>query len=82
MKSEWAHFGLSTVPTTPVLTKPVLCTKQPNSAMLFYHVKVPECYSPQHSTLSLIGDLKWGTVETYISTGMETVHGQSSNFVL
>ena len=32
----------STVPTTPVLTKPILCTKWPNFTMPFYYVKVPE----------------------------------------
>ena len=35
-----------TVPTTPVLTNPVLCTKWPNLTMLFYYVKMPASSSP------------------------------------
>ena len=66
-----------TVATTSVLTKPVLCTKQPKITMLFYHIKVPACSSPQHSTLPLTEALKWGTVWACISTGIETMHGQS-----
>ena len=38
--NKWVERN--TVPTTPVLTKPILCTKWPNFTMPFYYVKVPE----------------------------------------
>ena len=64
------------MPTTPVLTKTILCTKQPDFTMLFYNVKMPAWFSLQHSTLPLTVALEWGFVWTFISTGVETVHGQ------
>ena len=60
---------LSTVHTTPVWTKPVLCTNWPKFTMLFYYLKVSPHFSPPGPTLALTGALKWGAVWTSTSNG-------------
>ena len=62
-------------------TRPILCTKHPNLTMLFYYLKVPACHCPHSSTLELNGALKWGTVWTSISIGIETRKGQTWIYV-
>ena len=62
---------------TSILTKLVLFTKWPNFTMLFYHVKMPAHSSHQSSNSPLTGDLKQGTVYTFISIGTEIRKGQS-----
>ena len=54
----------------------ILCTKSPNLTMLFYYIKMQTSSSPYHPFLQLNGALKWGTVWTSISNGVETTHGQ------
>ena len=63
-------------------TRPILCTKHPNLTMLFYYLKVPACYCPHSSTLELNGALKWGTVWTSISIGIETRKGQIQKLLI
>ena len=75
------HLKDCTVQRSSVQTKPTLCTKMPKFTMLFYYLKVPLQSSLRHYTLPLTGALKWGTVWTSISTGIETTHGQSWKFV-
>ena len=70
-------IGTVTVLVIGLEKKPALCTKRPNLKMLFYYIKVPAHSSPYHSTLPLTGALKWGTVLTSISFGIETRMGQS-----
>ena len=67
----------NTVPASSVATKPILCTESPNYTMLFYYIKMRTSSSPSHPFLQLTGALKWDTVWTSISTGVETTHGQS-----
>ena len=55
-----------------VLPKPILCTKNPNFTMLFYYIKTWTSSSPYHPFLQLNRALKWGTVWTSISIGIET----------
>ena len=71
------NFVIDKVPTIPVWTQPVLCTNWPKFTMLFYYLKVPPHFSPPGPTLALTGALKWGNVWDSISTGIETMHGQS-----
>ena len=52
-------------------------TKSPNLTMLFYYIKMWTFSSPFYPFLQLTGALKWGTVWTSTSTGIETMHGQS-----
>ena len=68
---------VNTVPTTPVSTKPVLCTNRPNFTMLFYFVKVSPHSCLPVSILALTRALKSGTVWTSISTGTGIVKGQT-----
>ena len=70
------------VPTTPVWTKPVLCTNWPKFTMLFYYLKVPPHFSPPGPTLALTGALKWGTVWTSTSNGTGIMKGQSWSCIL
>ena len=69
-----------TVAEISVWTNPILCTKSPNFTMLFYYIKMRTSSSPYHPFLQLTGALKWRTVWTSISTGVETTHGQSQSF--
>ena len=69
--------SLRTVGSTWNLKKQILCTKSPNLTMLFYYIKMWTSSSPFHPFLQLTGALKWGTVWTSTSTGIETMHGQS-----
>ena len=69
--------GGGTVPTTPVLKKPVLFTNWPKFTMLFYYIKVPPHFSPPGPTLVLTAALKWGIVWTSTSTGTGITKGQS-----
>ena len=70
-----------TVLAISVSTNPILCTKSTKLTMLFYYIKMRTSSSPYHPFLQLTGALKWGTVWTSISTGVETRHGQSWKFV-
>ena len=49
---------LTTVPTSSVATKPILCTESPNYTMLFYYIKMRTSFSPSHPFLQLTGALK------------------------
>ena len=71
------EMGSGAVQSTSVQTKLVLCTKQPIFTMLFYYIKMQASSIPYHSSLQLTEALKWGTVWTSISTGIETTHGHS-----
>ena len=64
-----------------VQIKLFLCTKRPKLTLLFYYIKVLAHSYPQHPTLLFTWALKWGTVWTSISTGLETMDGQSWKFV-
>ena len=72
----WLHHTY-TVAAISVWTNPILCTKSPNFTMLFYYIKMQTSSSPFHPFLQLTGALKWHTVWTSISTGVETTHGQN-----
>ena len=54
-----------------------LWSKWPISDLVFYNIKMPPCSCPLGSSLLLTGALKWGKVQTSISTGTETKHCQS-----
>ena len=79
--SKWKSSAVVHLGTTVLLewnqTRSILCTKHPNLTMLFYYLKEPACYCSQTSTLEMKWALKWGTVWTSISIGMETRKGQS-----
>ena len=77
LENEFQCYLLSTVPTTPVWTKPALFTNWPNFTMLFYYIKLPPQSSLPGSTLALTEALNWGTVWTSISTDKENTKGQS-----
>ena len=71
------YLNYGTVPTSSVATKPILCTESLKYTMLFYYIKMRTSSSPSHPFLQLTGALKWDTVWTSISNGVETTHGQS-----
>ena len=63
-------------------TNPVLCSNQPKFGLTWWKIKTPWHSSPWYSKLASIGALKWGTVWTSISTGIENTHCQSWKFVV
>ena len=69
---------INSVPTT-FLTKPILCSKVPMLRMPWHISKVPLLRNPN---LGFIRAFKRGILQTWISTGTETMKGQSWKHIL
>ena len=76
------HFHCTTFEVHTVVLKREskwhdLWSKWPISDLVFYVTKIPPCPCPIVSILLLAGALKWGTVQTSISTDTGIMKGQT-----